>query len=957
METGTAGGVTRALSSDANHEKDSMSVILGILPFLLFIVSGAWGLVYEVTWARYLCLFIGNTTLAHMCVLVAFMGGLALGSLVIGMKTVRVQRCLAAYGHLEIGIGLYAILYPFLIKKLQAATLGALTGLDFGSPLILIGKLSVSMLALLLPTFLMGGTFPMLMKHFKPQTEREEDKAEWLYLANCAGAVGGTLLAGFVLVPWLGLTSTLLCVGAANVGIGLVAVLLGQASEFVQNHKTAANDTRQANQQRHPLSKLVYAAIGISGATAMTYELVWIRMFAVTLGGSTYSFTLMLSAFITGIALGSLTVGLIRQLRSNPILWFGISELAIALAIVGSIPMYERLPWIFWKWSSLLQWSMETVGLHNLMKYSLCFLVMLIPTFFFGMTLPLAIKAVTRPDEGIGRDTGFVYGANTFGTLAGSLLTGLVLIPSMGLRASLHVALIGNLLVAALMIIYSGTRRRWTLATVGSIVVLGTMLANPPWNPVAMVKGTFRLRGGAPDTWGAYLVSLEDCKVLFADEDGSANVAVTVSPTGPQLVMDTILLINGKPDGTAWSDMVTQKLVAQIPLMFHPHPEEVLIVGLGTGASAGAALTHPSVRVDCVEISPAVANALRYFDGVNYSVRKNPRFKLIIEDARTLVAMTPKKYDVIVNEPTNPWVAGVGNLFTLEYFQSLDRILKPDGLASIWLQGYEMSDDLVQMVARTVRCVFPYVCVFAAGNNDYILLVSRKPLNPDFEAMERLMQIKSVRADFMNISIDSLAALLSRQMLSAKTFDQCIGSGPLNTDDLPLLEYKAPVAHYLDLHAMLFKEMDERRRKVNNLFITDYLRMRPLNGSMFHSIVRANADPRMATSDILLPLLGHYLSRWGDDPDLFLLYARLTMNTQPANAMWAAELATQMEPTAEGYDLQADILFGELLRRHSALTPQDFSPVLKLLDKAIRLDPKNPDLRKKRERIHDFVTR
>lgn len=927
-----------------------MSKRISFLPYLFFIVSGGCGLVYEVAWARYLGLFLGNTTLAHMCVLAAFMGGLALGSVVLGALTDRLRRPLAAYGWLEVVIGLYAVAFPFFINPIQSLTLGAASGMEFGSPGFTSLKLAVSVLVLMLPTFLMGGTFPLLMWHFRPAPSRGEDRSEWLYLANCAGAVAGTLLAGFLFIPGLGLKATLMQVGAANAVLGLLAIAAGYISAPLDVARSAP-EAQARRREPNPIASIVYLAIGLSGAAAMVYQLVWIRIFAVALGSSTYSFTLMLAAFISGLALGSAALGVLPWMRRRPVLGFALAEVAIALTVLVGIPLYERLPYIFWKWSSLLRPSMESVWLNDLVKYSLCFAVMLVPTFFFGMTLPLAIKAVARRGDQIGRDSGFVYGANTLGTLVGAVLTGLVFIPLIGLQASMLLALVVNLGAGAVLLWVSDIRRLRIPAVAGSLGLAALALAVPQWSPVSLSVGMFREHGAAPPTWKEFQEGQERFKPLWYREDGDGTTAVMLVMDARGGMPDETLLVNGKPDGSARGDAPTQSLVGHIPVLFRPSAKNALMIGLGTGISAGSALTHPDLRLDCVEISPAVARAAVLFCAFNNNVLENPRMNLIIEDARTLLAVTRKKYDVVISEPSNPWVAGMGNLFSTEYFEAIDRVLNPDGVLLQWFHTYEMSDDLVCTIIRTMRRVFPCAYVFQGATNDFLLLGSRQPLEPDFEAMERRMKTKPVREDLDRIGIDSLTALLGLQVLTPETVERLVGDGPVNTDDHPVLEYEAPRAQYIRQTSALLDRADERLRPKADLFAVRYLAGRPLDKDTCRSLVRVYAEPRSVRPLLVRAMLEYYHSKWPSDAWGLVEYARLTENVDETASLAAARAAAGLDPDWKNIQLLADREFSARARRMTALTPQDFAPVLDLLDKALEKQPNDAGLLRKRENV------
>lgn len=921
------------------------------IPYLLLAISGACALVYEVTWARYFALFLGHTTLAHMCVLAAFMGGLALGSILIGRMTTGFRRPLAVYGVLELLIGVYAILSPTILYAARSAMLAAGAGLEPGSATWLGLKLVISIATLIIPTVLMGGTFPVLMKYFQPATTSSADKSEWLYAVNCVGAVAGSLLAGFALIPSIGSKSTLLATGVVNLSLGIGAILLARvlAGEQVVR-KTPAGDTPDAG--RHPLALPVYLAIGVSGLVSMVYELVWIRIFAVTLGSSTYSFTLMLAAFITGISLGSLAVGFVPRLKRNPLTTFAVAEIAIGLAVVLGIPFYERLPYIFWRWSALLSRTPEAFGLLNLSKYSLCFMFMLVPTFFFGMTLPLAIKSVARRDDRIGKDSGFVYGANTVGTLIGALLTGLVLIRFLGLRHSLELAVMLNIGAGMLLLLVSSHPMRRAYAFGACAVGLVLVLAMPAWHPWSFVAGTFRHTEAPPQTWGEYLESGRGMKIHFYSESDDGTVAVAEPPGMRELC----LFINGKADASSYSDLCTQILLGQIPMFFHPDARDVLVVGLGSGVTANSILTHPGTTVDCVEISSAVVDAARYFDEANGAVLDNERLNMIVEDARAYVAVTAKKYDVVSSEPTNPWIAGVGNLFSREYYREVDKILKPGGIMAQWIQQYDLSDELMATILRTMLSVFPCVYIFEVNTGDYVVVASRGPISPDFSAMERRLSVPEVREDLARITVDSVLALLGRQAYASADARMMVQSGDtVNTDDHPVLEFQAPKAAYLGTSCPEFNAGDQRLTLGEDLFAVSYLSGKPLSRRQAESLIASYADVRVNNRMLMYSLLRYYLGRWPDDPDALGLYTTLVDNHDASASARAAASLAALTADPRALELRALTASQDLLLAHTAFTPQDFRPALKLLDRAIEANPGNMMLQQMKARAEGLI--
>ncbi len=923
---------------------------------MFFIVSGACGLVYEVAWARYLGLFLGNTTLAHMCVLAVYMGGLAIGSVALGDYTRKLRRPLAVYGLLEAFIGLYAIAYPMFINPIQDMALRAGSGMEFGGTPLTLLKLVTAGIVLFIPTFLMGGTFPILMRHFQPE-KSNEDKGEWLYLSNCGGAVIGALLAGFTLIPSLGMVSTLNFVGVVNITLGALAVVLAYiykplVPEPVQDKKSIA----VSKATRNPWFIAIAVAMALSGLASMVYELVWIRIFAFTLGSSTYSFTLMVAAFITGLAIGSLLVGAIPKLRANPMLWLAVSEAFIGIMVMISIPMYERLPYIFWKWSYLLNPTPSSIWLHDLFKYALCFLVMTIPTIFSGMTLPLAIKAVARHGTDIGKDSGLIYGANTGGTLVGAILTGMVLIPMIGLRHSLEVGLIINLVIGIWLFWATDTNRVTRITALCSGVVLVILLlAWPQWNPMSFTRGTFRHHNQPPTSWAKYAGTLSEWPMLSYEENSSGTTVVLAAGSKEKGYYNRALFVDGKAEGSEYFDNPTQVLVSQLPLLFKTDAREVLMVGLGSGVSAGSAVTHPDVHLDCVEISPAVARAAECFKDANHDVLHNPKMNLIIEDARTVLAMTNKKYDAIINEPTNPWIAGMGNLFSIDFFHHADRILKPDGVIVQWFHTYEISDDLVRIIVRTMHKVFPYTVIFQGAKNDYIVVGSRKPFQPDYNAIAQRLLVPTVKADMDRINVTSVDALLALQVLSPEGAKQFAGEGVINTDDRPVLEYQAPNAQYIGQEAEVLRQSDERYTNGKNLLGIIKQQGKPLSRENCLSILRAYSDPRMDNPRLLMALLQYYVSKWPEDTEKQWAFGSVYRSADLSAATQAAARALNGSKDGYSYELMADL---ELIRKQqamSAYTPQDFRKVVDLLNTAQNKLPRNVDIAKKIKHAKDLI--
>lgn len=868
-----------------------------LVAYVLFVFSGACGLAYEVVWTKYLGLFLGNTVLLHTAVLGTFMGGLALGSLLIGRRIGRVAAPLKAYGWLELAIAGYAIVFSSLAGAGQQLVVAAAQTLPAGSGALLAVKVLLASGLLIVPTVLMGATFPLLTAHVERKANIGPSGANWLYVANCIGAVLGTLVTGFVLIPQLGLKGTLLGVAIVNVVIAAVALLIGQRAASESGPERAAFPSVRYNFRE----KTILVAIGLSGAAAFCYELVWTRLFAVSLGSSTYSFTLMLAAFISGLALGSVAANFL-PVRKAPLIWFAGAELFIGLVVALSLPLYPRVPYWCWQWQWLLRPTEDSIWLYHGFQYGLTFAIMALPTFLFGLTFPAAIRAVTaeRKDDPIAPHAAAVYGWNTVGTLAGVLLAGCLLIPWLGLQRTLQAGAVLNVGIGVLLLtrgVNLGKSSAKKLLVFAPVVAasLAALVVAPRWPSGALTVGTFRYNAMKPPTWSRYKQIYFARKPLFYREDFGTTVAVLRSANATSATPEISLVVDGKADATSFGDMPTQVLLGQLPLFMKPDAEDVFILGLGSGATVASVLSHPVKHVDCVELSPAVAQAAAYFKEVNGGLQDS-RFHLKIDDGKTFLAGSKRKYDVIISEPTNPWISGVGNLFSEESFRSAARALKPGGIAAQWFHAYELNDPLVATIIRTFREVFPHVVIYQGCTTDYILLGSLQPLAPDFAAMEARLNRPEVARNLAQIRITRLSTLLGTQTHTAEAAAALTEGGGVNSDDLPLLEYLAPHALYVRSQARKIADTDCRLRPGSGLLLEAYLARRPIQREDLLALINYFGEPPSDNAVLHFRLVRQYLRAWPRDVAILKRAARL----MEANALFEQALGHAQTAAALG---------------------------------------------------------
>ncbi|MFL5320693.1 MAG: spermidine synthase, partial [Myxococcaceae bacterium] len=620
-------------------------------------ISGGAALVYELAWSRYLGNVLGNSGQAHAVVLATFMGGLALGAFIFGRAADRSKNPLRLYGFLELGIGAYALAFKPVLDALGRAYLSLAPAMPESTRLF--AKLGLAGLALLPPTILMGGTLPPLVRHLTSQLSGVRRSLARLYAINSLGAAFGAFLAGVFMVPGFGLAASTRMAAIANAVIALCAIALSRAP--VQKEAASDSDSVDDDAQEslvYPLRAIRVALIGsaLSGFSAMVCQITWIRLLALVLGASTYAFTLILTAFILGIGVGSYWLS--RAKSTDALRLFGLLQAGIAIAVCVALPLYVRMPLYLWRISDALAHSSATWSLYLGASFALCCLVLLIPTALMGASFPAVARVATAKASELGRQLGGVYLWNTAGTILGALLGGLVLMPAFTMEGAFAIAVSVNV-IAALSAAWVAKPARWWLPGAVALGAAALFFAGASgWSELVANAGSFRDPGHPPASFGAYEAMMKRTYTteLHRDDTFATVVVGTTHPDGRR-----ILRINGKVDASDGDDMDTQILLGQLgPLLHSGKAKTALVVGLGSGVTVGSLASHPELeRIDVVEISPAVVEAARRFSYINGNALDDPRVHVHVDDARTFMLLQGLSYDVIVSEPSNPWVAGV----------------------------------------------------------------------------------------------------------------------------------------------------------------------------------------------------------------------------------------------------------------------------------------------------------
>ncbi|MFO0557001.1 MAG: fused MFS/spermidine synthase [Polyangiales bacterium] len=1100
------------IDSESESATDRASIAEWVVPFLCFFLSGASSLVFEVIWTRKLTLVFGASTPAISTVLSAFMGGLALGSYVIGRRVDRLKFPILTYAALEAGVGLFALLVPFIVDTIYPP-IGRWISLNAGNRFDVFTLLRFLVVALVLlpPTVLMGATLPLLTRHFVKRGGELGQRVGALYAVNTFGAVAGTLTAGFLLLPSVGLRWTNAIAALTNVVLATLVLVFrkqllqgawpdswrdllptrridapaeskpvekeptesteatapkteaeaepkvtdkpeskkgkkngkakkaAKASESASETPSSDGDngkdespkpkrdakSDEAEESDEPFTRslriaTLVAAAG-SGFAALSYEVILSRALDMVIGSSVYSFTIILAAFLVGIGGGSALAGAVLKARPTitrafvvavafvavalaqlaiygtrvsmmifvattivatiglaiagtyrkPALALGTVQLLIAVGAVCVYYFQDKIPQMFLYLAMVatdscgraaeLKFS-NHVGTIQFISFITALTTALPPTLGMGATFPLAVRAFARQSDEVGADTGRVYSLNTLGSIAGSFFTGFIIMPAVGLETAFYVAVAVNLAIALYLLLASPgeepvkyvivpvTAILLAIAATGVVIGRDGRLARShgrftvfpkPWNQERMTLGVFRL--SLADSMirrennqcfenqpSEREQGLDDGNPIYYRDGVTTTVTVERWTVGANSHL--ALKNNGKVDASNGDDMPTQILVGALPLLLHPRgPEnlDVSVVGWGSGVTVGTTLQFPVRRVDVIELERATLDASRYFAPVNhmeYPLRdfpyvQAPRLTVINNDGRNFLATTARKYDVVISEPSNPWITGVSNLFTVDHFRAASQSLAPDGIFVQWVQLYELSPDNIRTIYRTIAEVFPYVRVFSADafSSDTVVLASFRPITLDVPRIQRFIDgNERGRASLAPAKVERAEDFLARSLFASReellrfaVYEERLEEGrwvrklfasgsedcppsscrrwpaPLNTDDNARIEFAAPrdligydaFAGYVE---KLYGEEWPYGRVIDDLVVSTEPVERARSYGRFATALLANGRP-----DRVLTALERATSALGNHP--------VPPELARASDLWTA-ISTEREP-------------------------------------------------------------
>ena len=728
---------------------------------LLFFFSGACALVYQVLWLRTLGWVFGVTVYAASAVWAMFMAGLALGSGAAGLVADRVRNPLRWFGATELLIGATALVTPAALARLQQLYVAAYPSISHSPAGLVAVHLAMAFAVLIVPTSLMGATLPLVVKASTFRSSSLGSQLGLLYASNAAGAIVGTIAAGLYLIPQRGIHGTFLIAAALNLFVGLSAIAMSVRSAGMP---ATPGDVRLKPDATGPSSpRIILVVFTISGAVSLALEVVWFRVLTLFLRPTVYGFAVMLAMILVGISTGSF---LVTPLLNRRLRWMEVLaglELAIGIAIVLSFRPLVYLP-------SLSDTLTPVVApfMPEYLGYPItgALLAIFPVALLMGLAFPIGLHtwaAGRRHDDRTAGRIGLFYSLNVAGAIAGSIVAGFLMLPRLGSGASLVV--LGSLSFAGglALLAASGLSRRARAAS--ALLASAIFAAAVWWSPDPFVQFVAQRYPGQDIVW---------------QEEGVEATVVVHRNRSEELT----LTINGNHQAsTDESTAYVHRRIGHLPMAIHPGPRTALVIGLGGGATAGAVSVHDGVDVDVVELAGSVVRGARFLESINYGVLSRPNVHLRVDDGRNYLMLTPRRYDVITADVIHPIFAGSGNVYSVEYFRQMRRVLNPGGIVLQWVAGTEAE---YKTIARTFLSVFPGTTAWVAGG---LLVGSVEPLRLRRSDFEWKLKLPGSRQGLHDLNVESWDALLAAFTAGPEELAAFVGPGDVLTDDRPLVEY------------------------------------------------------------------------------------------------------------------------------------------------------------------------
>jgi spermidine synthase len=762
--------------------------------YFIFTLSGFSGLIYESIWTNYLKLFLGHAAYAQTLVLAIFMGGMAVGSWICSKYSLRWKNLLVGYALVEGLIGLFALLFHTVFDHTVQLSYNSILPHLTVAAVATIYKWSLSTLMILPQSVLLGMTFPLMSAGIlRMSPQRSGRTISLLYFANSIGAAVGVLMSGFILIRLVGLPGTIRIAGVMNIALALSVWLLIRGRSMAVSEFEIGRDSSVVEQNRGR-TFLFLAVSFITGTASFMYEIGWIRMLSLVLGSSTNAFELMLSAFIFGLAFGGLWIQRRIDRLAFPGRFLAYVQVTMGLLALSTLVLYGQT-------FALMQWLVDTLhktdagyALFNLSSHAIALAIMLPTTFCAGMTLPLITYALIK--QGVGeRSIGAVYAANTAGAILGVFFAVHVAMPLFGLKglitcgAGLDMAL-GLLL---LWVSFRGTTKRLYLVAAGfCFCAVAATLSWVNLDPYKMASGVYR---------DGRILTPENSELLYYKDGKTATVSVQ-SEYGWHMEISTNgkvdAAINMLPQEVETADEDTMILLGVIPMTLHPQARTVAAIGFGSGLTTNTLLCNPLLtQVDTIEIEKSIVEAANHFRPRVERAYTDPRSAIFYDDAKTFFSVHNKRYDIIVSEPSNPWVSGVAGLFSEEFYHLIRQHMAENGIFVQWLQLYEINMDLVASVLKAISGTYSDFVVYATNDGDIIIVAKNGGTIGDPDP--RVLKIPELSTALERVRVKSLQDIEIRKIGDKKILDKLLQSYPIraNSDYYPVLDQNAARARYL----------------------------------------------------------------------------------------------------------------------------------------------------------------
>ncbi len=766
---------------------------------ILFTISGFSGLIYESIWTHYLKLYLGHSSFAQVLVLSIFMGGMAIGAFTASKYGDRSKNLILWYGIIEGIVGLFGLLFHNVFLSVQSVSFDVIFPLIESPALVNLSKWTIASLLILPQSILLGATFPLLtaglLRRFPDQKGR---LIASFYFANSLGAAVGILANVFIFIPKVGLPGAVLTAGLINIALALVIYFLTKNDNY-----PAPKPVAQNNKVLTTFEKSLLVVAALTGLASFMYEISWIRMLTMVLGGSTHSFEIMLSAFILGLAIGGFLIRRYINKLKNPMLTLGLIQLLMGAFAMATIPLYNLTFDFMSNIINALGKTDQAYSLYTVFSYGISLFVMLPATICAGTTLPLVTYLLLKnnsSDSAIGR----VYAWNTIGSIIGVALAVVLVMPLMGLKwviaggAFVDIGLGLTLIYFASKSLNLAKRQSFIVIAACSVFIF---CLSSGLSVEKMASGVYR--SGAVSSAG---------NVLF-HKDGKASTVAIKEYAGTVVVLnngkpDAGIIIDNDKDNTKYTeDESTMIMLGTLPFVYSPKAQNIANIGLGSGLTTHTILQHGEVKqLDTIEIEQAVVDAAVYFRPNVDNIFTDKRSHIIIDDAKTYFSANGKQYDVIVSEPPNPWVSGVSGLFTTEFYKEMNQYLTPDGILVQWLHLYEMTPELVATIYRALQQNYSNIHFYQTAGADIALVAANRPLLPNYDS---LFNQEALKKDLNEISIMSANDLKFRLISTKHKLDAIFNSQPgeTNSDFFPILDVGAAKARFMKLNARSLYEL------------------------------------------------------------------------------------------------------------------------------------------------------